>query len=393
MKINSKALIATLVFSSACALVQAEDYGSPGTGPQAPRTGLYAGTTMGNPATDNTVDDYTKRPTLLNGKQYFAGYGDNSFASGAYAFNAAGFDWFGSIVTPVTHIPIAARNAGFKESGTLRTGLANNLWGAGLIWNFNKTSSTNGTQENKFTLENDGFGLFGNFNLHGSDVYGEASMRTGFPDDTLPYTKSTNPPAAASEYDPSTIHFMAGWKKDATTEGTHSLNVEASMDFSSIDPPTPKTSGTNIAVNFYHGYILKSTAAYAVFLGSTATYSMLSIDNPTPFKDPSHTHFALMPNMAFQKILGKGFEITTGGSAGLSYDMYKNATNPANIAGDEGAVLITPVANVQVGARWVLDNFAFEGSVNQNLLSNGPNFISGTAPTPMFAQIGVSLGI
>ncbi len=375
MRINPKTLIAGLVFSSACALIHAEDYGSSTTGPQAPRTGLYAGTTMGNPANDNTVDDYTKRPTLLNGKQYFAGYGGANLANGAYAFNAAGFDWFGSVVAAGT-------------AGTVHSGIANNLWGAGLIVNFNKLTATLGGTETKTTFENDGFGLFGNFNLHGSDVYGEASLLTG-PGN---YTKSTTAPAAAQETSPSTIHIMGGWKKDASTEGTHSLNLEASLDLISITPPAPATkiSGNNIAINFYHGYILKSTAAYAVFIGSTTTFAMQKLDNPTPVPDPSHTQFAVMPNMSFQKQLGKGFEITTGGSAGLSYDMYKNF--PAPNAGDDASALLTPAGKFQVGMRWVLDNLSFEGSVNQAILSGGPNFISGTA-APLYAQIGVSLGI
>ena len=41
----------------------------------APRTGLYSVVTKGNAAADKTVVDYTRRPTLIGNKQYFAGFG------------------------------------------------------------------------------------------------------------------------------------------------------------------------------------------------------------------------------------------------------------------------------------------------------------------------------
>ena len=348
----------------------------------APRTGIYTGTTMGNAAADNTVDNYTKRPTLIQGKQYFAGWGGADLANGAYSFNAIGFDWFGSVVS----------TAG--GSGNVHAGIANSKWGGGLIIDFNKASGTTAGNTTKTVIDGDGFGLFGDFNLGSSDAYGEVGYFTG-PGN---YLKTEVPPA---ETKPATIHLMGGWKKDATTEGTHALNAEVSVNLSSIEATggtpaaTVKASSTSVTANFYHGYILKATNSYSVFLGETSSFNFEKTDNPAPTADPDHTGLSVMPNLAFQKQLGKGFEVSAGASAGLSYDRYSNMPAPPLLGTpSEATKLLTAQANVQLGLRWVKDNFAVEGSFNEALLQRGPYFISGgAAALPMYAQVGVSLGI
>ncbi len=353
-------------------------------GPVAPRTGEYPGAING--AMDNTVDDYTKRGTLINGKQYFAAWGGPALVNGAYSFQAIGFDWFGAVNTAVG-----------PGNGTWRTGIATSRWAGGLLINFNKTTTKTALAETKSVISGDGFGLFGDFNLGSSDVYGEISLLTA-PGN---YSKITlvGPPEATTENTPTTTHIMAGWKKDATTEGTHSLNVEASLNLISVKnaPPAPIASATDkqteISVMFSHGYLLKAGTGYSVCLGSNSTFIYSKDDQPGTTADPDHTGLSVAPHLAFQKDLGHNFEFSSGASARLSYDMYSNTAivlpGPAT---QEATRLLTSSADVNLGLRWVKDNFAIQGSLNEALLQGGPNFISG-AVNPLFAQVGVSLGI
>jgi hypothetical protein len=335
----------------------------------APRTGEYPGAING--AADNTVDDYTKRGTLINGKQYFAGWGGADLVNGAYSFQAIGFDWFGAVN--------ASTSAG---NGTWRSGIATSRFAAGLLLNFNKTTSKVPAGETKNVIAGDGFGLFGDFNLGNSDVYGEVSLLTG------PGNYQKTP---TTETTPTTLHFMGGWKKDATSEGTHSLNVELVYDHTSIEVETPssKTSGNEVKLTFSHGYILKSGTGYSVFLGSNSNFMYAAQDLPGATSDPSHMGLSVAPNLVFHKALSEHFEFTSGASARLSYDTFENTG-----AFQENSALLTSDADINLGLRWVKDNFSVQGSLNESLLSTGPNFITGGgAPTnTLFGQVGVSLG-
>jgi hypothetical protein len=188
---------------------------------------------------------------------------------------------------------------------------------------------------------------------------------------------------------------MAGWKKDATTEGTHSLNLEGAVNILSVDSAgPPKTTDNALALSlvFSHGYILKAGTGYSVFLGSNTAFIYTSFDPPGSAADGHTMTLAVMPNLVFHKDLGHNFELSSGGSAGLSLNMYSKAEVPDLGFAKSGHTLLTSNAEINLGLRWVKDNFAFEGSVNESLLQSGPNFISGMNNS-MFGRIGVSLAI
>jgi hypothetical protein len=384
MRTSTKVFSAGLLLAGLISRAQAQtDYTSTSSmpsssvassgGPVAPRTGEYPGSING--AADNTVDDYTKRGTLINGKQYFAGWGGATQANGAYSFQAIGFDWFGSVTTAVG-----------PGNGTWRSGIATPKWAGGLLINFNKTTTKDAAGETKTVVAGDGFGLFGDFNLGSSDVYGEAALLTG-PGN---YVKTP-----ATETTPTTIRIMAGWKKDATTEGTHALNAELTLNKSSIESGTPKVTEDIMSINFMfsHGYILKAGTGYSVFLGDNSVFTYSTDDVPATTADPDGMGISIAPNLVFHKDLGHNFEFTSGAAAALSYNTVSNASiAPPAPANQEGSRLLTGSANIDLGLRWVKDNFSIQGNLSEALLQAGPNFVSG-ATNPMFAQVGVSLGI
>jgi len=103
----------------------------------------------------------------------------------------------------------------------------------------------------------------------------------------------------------------------------------------------------------------------------------------------SRFFLSLSPNLAFQKQLGHGFEAFTGASVTAAYlSMNDEPTN-----GTSTSYLMTGWADVAVGLRWAKDNFAFEGSLNQELvLANGPYLLGGNADQGFFGNIGIALG-
>lgn len=353
------------------------------TGPIAPRTGAYGDVSQGNAASDNTVLDYTKRPTLIQGKQYMAAVAaDNGTAqlgNGYFSFAGKGLDWFGSVTAS------SLTGAG---AGEMRAGAAAGTWGAGVVVDFKKTWIKDPAgNKTKAVVAGDGYGGFVDFGLGRiGDVYGEVISYT-----SAPYSKTDVP---AAETNPWMLHFLAGWKKDATTEGTHAFNVEALYNLSSstVDPGGIKTKVNAFGVMFSHGYILKASQSYSVFLGSNNSLAYSTTDNPAPTADPDFTTVSLSPNMVFQKQLGKGFETFAGASGSLVFAMGNAGV------GDAGnSTLNTTGADASVGLRWAKDNFALEGTVNQALLKSGPNFIGGNGGTAngngLFAKFGLALGI
>ena len=359
----------------------------------APRTGLYTAVTHGNAAADNTVDDYTRRPTLIGDKQYFAGYGDADMQSGAFAFEGMGFNWFGAM-------------AGGADPDELRVGLGKSTaWGGGVIVSFDKQNVETAAAKTKTVLVGDGFGAFGDFNLGSSDVYGQVALYTGFaalnpPNAAFNYVK-VEPKAAGgvtTENSNYLIDVMAGWKKDATTEHTHAFNVELAYDMSKhkVDPSTPTEEVTenDLTLNVSHGYILKQSADYSVFLGCNGAFLFVTQKVTNPSTDLSHYGAMASPNLAFQKLFGYGFEGFSGASATLSFDTYDNIAPPFLAPGATSASqLLTGGADVNVGLRWVKDNFALEGSLKETVLQNGPYLIGGTADQGLFANVGIALGI
>ena len=121
--------------------------------------------------------------------------------------------------------------------------------------------------------EPSGFGLFGDFNLGSSDVYGQVGWNTGLPSDSAASrTACWSNPAPGPDVDNQfhTLSIMAGWKKDATTEGTHAFNIEASY---ASEMTRPQVSAGDETLNIINvmpawGYILRANSSYSVFLGT-----------------------------------------------------------------------------------------------------------------------------
>jgi len=355
------------------------------TAPSAPRTGLYSSVTRGNIAADNTVDDYSRRPTLIGDRQYLAGYG-GELGNAAFSIKGKGMNWFGAVTGPVR------ASAGSPDS--LRLGLASGTsWGAGLILATHRAYVKNAAGETTTYFDGSAFGLFGDFNLGSSDVYGSVGWGTGFPIGAGPHNSTLTDPTLAgaptTEINQHQLSIMGGWKKDATTEGTHSFNIEASyvLAMHTDDAPAPDLddNANILTIMPMWGYILRANSDYSVFVGvnSKEVYQSTDIGGVTS----GMYSLALTPNICFQKQLGHGFE----GFSGFSVDGTFSATSIDNATSDENNNLLTGGADMTVGLRWVKDNLAFEGSLSEALLSSGPNFVGGGTPG-LFGQIGLSLG-
>lgn len=368
--------VATPTYSSPAATTSA-------SGPVAPRTGIYGSVTQFNAAADNTVDDYNRRPSLINGQQYVAGWGGTTLANAAFAFQGAGFDWFGA-ATGGPAAPTALR-AGVAQAGT---------WGGGLLLALAKTSSDAPVDDQKTVLEADGFGVFGNFSLGNSDIYGQLGVFTGFDDlgsGNDHYTK-----VGGTEVKNSLYNILVGWKKDATTEGTHALNAELGFDYSSHEnestPGDDDATLSEIVLGFAHGYILRQTQSYDVFLGSNSNLVLRLGDFDAAPNDRTLYGLSISPNIAFQKNLMWGFEGFAGASATLAWNMYEGTAGSSIIpASTEGTNLITTGGAMDLGLRWVKDNLAIEGRIAPSFLSTGPNFIGGGEG--FLAEVGLTLGI
>ena len=382
MTMTKTMAVACVAISGLAGMAMSQDATAAGA-ISAPRTGLYKGVTQGNGAADNTVDDYIRRGTLIGDRQFFAGWGDEDLGSGAFSFRGAGFNWFGSMV------------AG-PNPNELRMGIGSGTaWAGGLILAFDKSTVKTAANETKTVIEGDGFGLFGNFNLGTSDVYGQVGMFTGY-DNLLPRAQNYTDNETV-EVSNSLINVLLGWKKDATTEGTHSLNVEAFYNLSSheVDPSTPTQESTlnDLRVTFGHGYIVRAGTDYSVFLGSNTYLGWESESVEGVEDDASEIDLGVSPNIAFQKQLGKGFEGFGGASVQLSYEMLSNTTVGAPpVPAEEASYLLTSGATVEVGLRWVKDNLAIEGGLKESFLANGPTIIGGNANQGLFFNLGLSLG-
>ena len=356
------------------------------TSTSAPRTGLYTGVTKGNAAADNTVDDYSRRPTLIGDKQYLAGFGStdvnapsglgNPLFNAAYSIQGHGFNWFGAVLSLDTLAQIRAGLA----SGT--------TWGAGAIVGvrreFEKDPAPGG--ETTTYYEPSGFGLFGDFNLGSSDVYGQVGWNTGLPSvGGLQNSVLVNPavgPDVENQFH--TLSIMAGWKKDATTEGTHAFNIEASYGSEMTRPQVSAGDATRNIINVMPawGYILRANSSYSVFLG---TNGLVNYDKR---EDGDSYLIALSPNFAFHKQFGMGFE----GFSGFSVTGSWYAESDLPVDNQDFSRLLTGGSDMSVGLRWVKDNFALEGSLKEAFLANGPDFIGGSGQG-LLGAIGLSLGI
>lgn len=384
----------TCLAASGLAMAQGEA-GMPGqaagtSGPMAPRTGLYTGVTRGNAAADNTVDDFSRRPTLIGDQQYVAGFGGADMGEAAFSFRGMGFNWFGEVTTPVS-------TAAASTPDLLRLGLgAGTAWGGGLLLSVNRTYAKDAAGNKTTTyFDASGLGVFGDFNIGMGDVYGSVGWNTGFPSGLAPapHNSVTVDPATGSTVE-NTHHqlgIMAGWKKDATTEGTHALNIELGyiLGMHTNDAPDPdlddKANVFTLLPSW--GYILRAAPGYSVFIGANGEI-FVENDDVAPVNGNQYG-VSVSPNFAFQKQFGKGFEGFSGFSVTASYD--GTSDEPAD--NQESSQYLTGGADVTVGLRWVKDNFALEGSLKEAVLANGPYLIGGNAGQGLFAQIGMALGI
>jgi len=285
---------------------------------------------------------------------------------------------------------------------------AGSAWGAGLLLAVNRQTVDAPGGKTSGYFETSGFGAFADFSLGASDVYGLVSWNTGFP----PVAVSGNPvvsgpqllpaPHISTTIDPSgagstteenhhMLSIMAGWKKDATTEGTHSFNVEASyiMAMHTDDAPNPDIDDNMNILSLMPmwGYILRANNDYSVFVGTNTAF--IFEKDKVGALDGSRYLIGVTPNIAFQKQFGHGFE----GFSGFSVTGVLFGTSDAPVTDESDMVLFTGYADVSLGLRWVKDNFAVEGSLRDAFLSNGPYLISGV-PTAggLFASAGLSLG-
>lgn len=390
-----KTIAITCLTVSGLAMAQ----GAAGTAPVAPRTGLYGSVTKGNIAADNTVDDYTKRPTLIGDRQYIAGFGNTDMGNAAFSLKGMGFNWFGSVIGPVNASPangIPATAAVPGTPNTLRLGLGRGTaWGAGLSLAIDRLSvDAPGGKQTEY-IDPSGFGLFGDVSLGNSDVYGAVGWNTGFPSNTLPGAHNTviTEPNVGSNTDDThhTLSVMAGWKHDATTEGTHSFNVEASYALGMHTTSGPGVNADDkvnaLAIMPAWGYIVKANNDYSVFVGVNSLDSVVA--DTVPGLNGSRYLISFSPNIAFQKQFGHGFEGFSGASVTAGF-MGSNDEAGNNVT---ETVVMTGAADVAVGLRWVKDNFALEGSLKETVLANGPYLIGGNAGQGLFANIGMALGI
>lgn len=348
--------------------------------PAAPRTGLYTSVTKGNAAADKTVDDYSRRPTLIGDRQYFAGYGGVELADAAASLRLGSLNWF-TQVTAGTAATVPA---------TIRLGAGTSGWGGGVIMAVNRTyvKTAPPSTETTTLFDPSGFGLFGDLSLGSSDIYGQVAYNTGlFSTPGLDNSVHTVAPAPLPEDDDKrrTLGLMVGWKKDATTEGTHALNVEAvyQMAMEDLENPTADATDTRVAVIPAWGYIFKASSDYSVFLGANGLLDYIAFETGNTFGA------SVSPNIALHKQLSQRFE----GFAGFSVTGMLSTANDRAGSGSEGSTLMTGGADVAVGLRWVKDNLALEGSLKETVLANGPYLIGGNAGQGFFLSVGLSMGI
>ena len=381
---NLKTIATTCLAASGLAIAQS-------AAPVAPRTGLYTAVTKSNAAADNTVDDFSRRPTLIGDRQYFAGYGGADMGNAAFSVRGMGWNWFGQVTGPV-NAPDAA-----GVPNTLRLGLgAGSAWGAGLLLAVNRSEVSFAGGDTTTYFETSGFGVFGDVSLGASDVYGSIGWNTGFPNGAVggPHNSVLADPSAAglptTEVNHHMLSVMAGWKKDATTEGTHSFNIEGSyvLGMHTDDAPSPDADDkVNIlAIMPMWGYVIRANSDYAVFVGANSAL-VFENDDVGAVNGNSYA-VSVSPNIAFQKQLGRGFE----GFSGFSVTALLAGSSDVPASGNSTLDLVTGGADVSVGLRWAKDNFALEGSLREAVLANGPYLIGGNAGQGLFFNIGMGLG-
>ena len=382
-----------------------------------PRTPSYDAVMQNNFARDFSTDRYLVYPSLISDQFVegsFIGAGAPATAfncDAALSFKAGDFNWFGGWA-PSSNVPAAIGNvsgAAPATSAALKVGLAKSeAWGGGLLVDFDKTLSSTETATTATTntyLAPDGIGVFGSFSLRGM-----GSIFANISSNAFGVGSSDSKPDATDEtiITNQLTYINAGWGMFGSGERSPSVGADISIAIGqsttetkftgtpATDVKAPDNSAVAISVNGHYGtpLVLKDND-YEVLAGSDASIIFgTTTENAAPKTTGSDFNIILTPNITFQKTLGHGFDAELGGSVNLfDWNMASSKTPGVAPAPDTKVTtntFKTSNANVNIGLRWVKDNFALEGEVNPLLLINGPYFISG-AGAGTFASVGLVL--
>ncbi len=364
----------------------------------APRSPSYGSVMQGNAAVDFTVADYLSRPNLIGEQQFVSGYGAPGVVNGATSIQAMGMNWFAGMDN--------TRRPGVANS-LVRLGVGvGNTFGAGIIYGLNQTKSevpvtvvgppvSTGKTEVSTQNNGDEWGVFGSFGFGTMSVFGEFSRETG-PAATVE-TKTTG--VATVETKNTANNVTLGFVKDTEGEKSHALAVTASLVLASAEQGVATDNSTmTLGLNVNHGVPLVYGDDFAVFFGAIFDIAYRSFEDKVVGASPkegSATLISLAPNVSFQKEIGKGFEASLGASANaLTWTNTSQVVlfgTPVANADVSNSTTTSGAGNVSVGLRWKKDNFSVDGQVATALLTNGPNFISGTT-SAMLASVGVAVG-
>lgn len=360
----------------------------------APRTGLYNIVMQNNLAADYTTADYLVRPHLIEDLQYLAGYsGQAGLLDAAFAFQAMDLGWFGAVGNfprSIAGTPVVTQRirAGVQSGG---------IWGGGLLYELskNKAEVDNGTTttETKVTAIGDAYGVFGSFNIGFGSLYGEVSRSTG-PLETNSTDVSGSPTV---EQTSTTTDVTGGWILDAAGEGDNALGAQIHYGLSSSESsnmtPEVDQGTTELELSLSHGIPFVLEEDLAVFAGSNNTVNFANAEDKTADIKTNTTSVNLVPNIAFRKTLGKGFEINLGVAINLFH--WSRTKIEAGVAETKVSNTDTYLANggsLNTGVRWLRESFAFEANFNTGFFANGPHLLSGTPTNPMFGGAGLTLG-
>lgn len=371
----------------------------------APRTASYGSVVQGNLAADFTTADYLMRPHLMKDLQFISLEGGSSIYNGTIAFQANNFTWFGNgTQTEPGHYSI---RAGLAQGGN---------WGAGLVYNLYSgtfVSPGGGIKETTVHLPGHGLGLFGSYNLGMGSIYAEISYNTGDilgedGDELTEFEPVPAPGTTPSDIDRSdkVLGLKVGFIHDTQGQGSHAYGAEfilnrASGEEAARTAPTVvgKEEATNTAygIKLMHGLPIVYNSDFAVFVGATGLLYYGTTEDGTA--DSSTFGIVLNPNIAAQKVLGKGFSVSMGASAG-AFNWSRSSNEPKAAGSDETIIRLletsgdgpfSMTASADFGLRWEKGNFAVEGQLSRSLLHSGPNFITGTQDD-LFLQVGVIAG-
>jgi hypothetical protein len=370
---------------------------------EAPRTPAYDDVMQGNIAADFSTNAYLVRPHLIetgfiSGSGLTGGPGAGT-GNAALSFEGMGIHWLAAMDNTPAILNVRAG-----------MGIAN-LFGAGILYELNKSGfSTKGgavVYDSSYTGIGDGMGIFGSYNLLDMlSVYGEVTYATGYASSAMKAENTTT--TITNEIKNGTTQIVAGGIMDASGEGTHALGGKVIMTFSGYESIT-KTGPTTVTNDKWstfaldvigsYGTPLRKSDEFAVFLGGDLDIGYSNFkDKQTPYFPAQKTgefRIGITPNAAFQKTLGKGFEVQCGASVpAFAWRRFTAETSPVE---DRSSIMTTIGGSVDLGLCWRIDNFAFEGELSNNLLQNGPYFIGGgqgaTNNGPgMFGNVGVSMG-